>query len=103
MASKAQIESALKAPDNATRFVLLHGPDEAGSRALAKVLGAAMGAEAERIELGGAELKADPARLADEAASISPFGGARYIVVEAAGDEVLEIGKAAWREGVGQD
>src|SRR3546814_3063470 len=48
-----------------------------------------MGAEAERIELGGAELKADPARLADEAASISLFGGARYIVVEASGDEVL--------------
>src|SRR3546814_16812473 len=48
-----------------------------------------MGAEAERIELGGAELKADPARLADEAASISLFGGARYIVVEASGGEVL--------------
>src|SRR3546814_18766965 len=48
-----------------------------------------MGAEAERIELGGAELKADPARLADEAASISLFGGARYIVVEASGDAVL--------------
>src|SRR3546814_6196332 len=86
---KGQMESPLEGPDNATRFVLLHGPDEAGSRALAKVLGAAMGAEAERIELGGAELKADPARLADEAASISLFGGARYIVVEASGDEVL--------------
>ena len=36
-----------------------------------------MGAEAERVDLSGAELKADPARLADEAASISLFGGAR--------------------------
>ena len=35
----------------------------------------------------GAELKADPARLADEAASISMFGGARWILVEPAGDE----------------
>ena len=88
-ANRAQIERALKAPDSEIRFVLLHGPDEAGSRALVKVLGAAMGADAEKIELGGAELKTDPARLADEAASISLFGGARYIVVEASGDEVV--------------
>ena len=31
--------------------------------------------------------EADPARLADEAASISLFGGARWILVEPAGDE----------------
>jgi DNA polymerase-3 subunit delta len=80
-ANKAQIDRALKAPDSEIRFVLLHGPDEAGSRALVRALGTAMGADAEKIELGGAELKADPARLADEAASISLFGGARYIVV----------------------
>jgi DNA polymerase-3 subunit delta len=41
------------------------------------------------VELTGAELKADPARLADEAASLSLFGGARYIVVQPAGDESL--------------
>jgi DNA polymerase-3 subunit delta len=88
-ASKAQIESALKASGVGTRFFLFYGPDEAGSRALAKSLAAAMGPEAERVELSGAELKADPARLADESASISLFGGPRYIVVEPAGDEVL--------------
>lgn len=85
-ANRGQIERALKAPGD-TRFFLLHGPDESGSRALAKALGAAMGPEAERVDLSGAELKADPARLADEAASISLFGGARWILVEAAGDE----------------
>jgi DNA polymerase-3 subunit delta len=85
-ANRPQIEKALKAPGE-TRFFLLHGPDEAGSRALAKALGAAMGAEAERVDLGGAELKADPARLADEAASISMFGDQRWILVEPAGDE----------------
>jgi len=85
-ANRAQIEKALRAPDE-TRFFLLHGPDEAGSAALAKTLAAAMGAEAERIDLGGAELKADPARLADEAAAISMFGSARWILVEPAGDE----------------
>ncbi len=85
-ANRAQIEKALKAPGS-IRFFLLHGPDDSGSRALVKLLGAAIGAEAERIDLTGAELKSDPARLADEAASISMFGGARWIQVEPAGDE----------------
>ena len=85
-ANRAQIERALKSPAG-TRFFLLYGPDESGSRALMKVAAAAIGPEAERVELSGAELKGDPARLADEAASISLFGGARYIVVEPAGDE----------------
>jgi DNA polymerase-3 subunit delta len=88
-ANKAQIDGALKAPGASVRFFLFYGPDEAGSRALAKALGAAMGPEAERVELSGAELKSDPARLPDEAASISLFGGARYIIVEPAGEEVL--------------
>lgn len=87
-ANRPQLERALKAPAD-TRFFLLYGPDEAGSRALLKLLAAAIGEDAERIEFSGAELKADPARLADEAASISLFGGARYIIVNQAGDESL--------------
>lgn len=86
-ASKTQIDKALKAPGE-TRFFLLHGPDESGSRALAKALGEAMGAQAERVDLSGAALKDDPARLADEAASISMFGDRRWILVEPAGDEI---------------
>ncbi|TMJ20392.1 MAG: DNA polymerase III subunit delta [Alphaproteobacteria bacterium] len=87
-ANAAQIAKALKAPAE-TRFFLLHGPDEAGSRAMVKALAAAVGADAERIDLSGADLRADPARLADEAASISMFGGARWILVEQAGDEIV--------------
>jgi len=87
-ANRGQVEKALKAPA-ATRFFLLHGPDDSGSRALARLLGAALGADAERIDLSGAELKGDPARLADEAASISMFGGARWILVDPAGDECM--------------
>jgi DNA polymerase-3 subunit delta len=87
-ANKSQIDKALKAPAE-TRFFLFHGPDDSGSRALAKALGAMMGADAERVDLSGADVKADPARLADEAASISMFGGARWILVEAAGDEIV--------------
>ena len=87
-ANRPQIEKALKAPGE-IRFFLLHGPDESGSKALVKALAAAMGPEAERIDLGGADLKGDPARLADEAAAISMFGGARWILVEPAGDETV--------------
>jgi DNA polymerase-3 subunit delta len=53
-----------------------------------------MGNEAERIDLSGSELKGDPARLADEAASMSLFGGARYIWVEPAGDDAAEAAEA---------
>lgn len=93
-ASKPQIERALKSPGPDHRFFLLYGPDEAGSRALGKMLAAGMGADAERIDLAGSELKADPARLADEAASISLFGGSRYIWVEPAGDEATDAVQA---------
>jgi len=87
-AKRPEVERALKAP-SACRFFLLYGPDEAGSQSLVKLAAAAAGAEAERVELSGAELKADPARLADEAASLSLFGGARYVVVQPAGDECV--------------
>lgn len=85
-ANRAQIERALRAPAD-IRFFLLHGPDDSGSRALARLLAEGLGGEAERVELSGSELKADPARLADEAASMSLFGGARYVMVDPAGDE----------------
>ena len=87
-ARRPEIERAVGTP-SAYRFFLRYGPDESGSLALVKAAAAGAGAEAERVELTGAELKADPARLADEAASISLFGGARYIVVQPAGDECL--------------
>lgn len=98
-ANRGQIERAFKAIDPAIRFTLLYGPDEAGSRSLLGLLKAAMGDGAERVDLSGADLKADPARLADEAASISLFGGARYILVEAAGDEILPAVEALLQAG----
>jgi len=88
-ATKPQLEKALNSPAG-TRLFLLHGPDEAGSQALARRVGAAMGPEAERINLTGAELKNDPARLADEAASLSMFGGSRWILVAPVGDEAVD-------------
>lgn len=87
-ANRGQIERAFKAPGE-IRVFLFHGPDESGSRALVRALETAIGESAERIDLPAAELKADPARLADEAASISMFGGARWILVEPANDDVV--------------
>jgi DNA polymerase-3 subunit delta len=86
-ANRGQIEKALDSPSPDIRFYLLYGPDEAGSVALARRLDRAMGPGAERIELDGSALREDPARLADEAASISMFGDRRWIRVGAMGEE----------------
>lgn len=83
---EAQISRALDNPDGAIRLYLLYGPDDSGSRALAARMDRSMGSDAERIDLDGPTLKEDPARLADEAASISLFGGRRHIRVTG-GDE----------------
>jgi len=87
-ANANEIARALDATNGPVRFFLLYGPDEAGSAALARRLERAMGQEAERIDLEGSTLKADPARLVDEAASISLFGGRRWIRIQPAGDEI---------------
>ena len=92
-ANKGQVERAFDATDfGATgkfRLFLLHGPDDASSRALIPRLARALGPDAEKVELDGPTLKADPARLADEGASLSLFGGKRYVVVTVSGDEAL--------------
>lgn len=93
-ATRAQIERALDKPGADHRLYLLYGPDESSSRDLAARLAKALGAEAERIDLDGATLKSDPARLSDEAASISLFGGVRFIRIEPAGDESVEAVEA---------
>ena len=81
--------NALDAPSPTIRLYLLHGPDEAGSEALAARFGKAMGEGAERVDLDGATLRGDPARLADEAAAFSMFGDKRWIRVQPAGEEIL--------------
>jgi DNA polymerase-3 subunit delta len=89
-ADKRAIEKAapVLAPD--IRLVLLHGPDDAQARELADRLIAGLSARSEgleRVDLAPGALASDPAQLADEAASISMFGGARAIRVDGAGDE----------------
>jgi DNA polymerase-3 subunit delta len=53
-----------------------------------------MGADAERIDFDGAQLKARPGVLADEAASISLFGGKRWIRVTGMGEESFDAVEA---------
>ncbi len=86
--SRAQVEKLLDAGGGDCRLFLLYGADEAGSRALGARLVRALGSAAERVELDAATLKADPARLADEAAAFGLFGEKRYIVVNASGADV---------------
>lgn len=85
----AETPRALDSADARFRFFLLYGPDEAGSIALSRRLERAMGADSERVDLEASELKSDPSRLADEAASISLFGGKRWIRIQPAGDEIV--------------
>ena len=65
------------------------GPDEAGASAAAHDLVTMLPGAGERVELAGAELRGDPARLGDEARSTSLFGDARHIWVRANGEEAL--------------
>lgn len=88
-ATEARLKAALDRPPADIRLYLLHGPDESTAMALAARLTTAMGADAERIDLDAATLRGDPARLADEAAALSLFGGARSIRVTGAGEEAL--------------
>ena len=88
-AVKASLARALEQPDPAIRFYLFHGPDEAGSRALAMQLLKGLG-DAEKFIVLGQSVKSDPAALADEAGAMALFGGKRAIWVEPAGDEIAD-------------
>ena len=88
VANEVGILRALEEGTPAWRLALLHGPDEGGSRLLGERFAATMGAGAERVDLDGAALRTDPARLTDEATAISMFGDARWVRVTG-GEEVL--------------
>ena len=86
-ASKSSIVRAVEQPDPKLRFYLLHGPDDAQSRALGQRLVEALAAS--RFVVSGAAVKSDPAMLADEAGAMNLFGGTRVVWVEPAGDEIV--------------
>lgn len=100
-----EMARALARPSGDIRFYLLTGPDEAacitGARSLGKALKQRDGGDVERVDIASATLKSDPARLADEAAAISLFGGARYVelAIAGAGDDALAAVAALFEAG----
>ena len=88
-ADKASLARSLAQPDPTIRFYVFHGPDEAGSRALAIKLLRGLG-DAEKFVVLGQSVKSDPASLADEAGAMALFGGKRAIWIEPAGDEIVD-------------
>lgn len=91
-ASKQAMGRAVDQPDPQVRFYLLHGPDEAQSRALASRLLEALGAT--KFLLASGSIKSDPASLVDEAGAMSLFGGKRAVWIEPATKDI-EDGLAA--------
>lgn len=87
-ANKATLGASLDLPDPAVRFYLFHGPDDAGSHALAHRLRKSLGAE--RFVVTAGAVKGDPALLADEASAMGLFGDKRLLWIEPGGDEIAE-------------
>jgi DNA polymerase III subunit delta len=93
---RQDLQRRLSAWDPSIRLILLSGPDESASRALALEALKALGDPEDPMALtdfSADELKADPARLADEAASVSMFGGRRVIRVTGAADSSAEAAR----------
>ena len=87
--------------DSEIRLLLFAGPDESASRQAAAEVIAALGDPGNPLsmmDLAAEELRADPGRLADEAASVSMFGDRRLIRVRGATEwarEAVELLLAA--------
>jgi DNA polymerase-3 subunit delta len=79
--------AALDRPDPSCRFYLFSGADNASSRLFAQRLLTAL--KAEKVSASAAQLKSDPAWLADEAVSLPMFGGARLLWIEPGGEEII--------------
>lgn len=77
----------------------LCGPDEAGALAAAQTIAAQLPEPGERIDLSGADLRGDPARLGDEARSPSLFAGARHILARVSGDDAHDAVKTLLETG----
>ena len=84
------IESFLRRPPDGLRAALFFGPDEGLVRERARCLAEAIIDDLDDpfrvVELSGADVSADPARLADEANALSFTGGRRLVRIRGAGD-----------------
>lgn len=89
--SESFVAGYLRKPDPALRVVLVYGNDEGmvaeRGRTLAQALCPDLTDAFRVVELSGAQIKDDAARLADEFQSLSLIGGRRVVRVRPAGDE----------------
>ena len=88
-------DSFAKSPDKKTQAILVYGPDSGLVRERAKILlNSVLNGDNDpfRIaDLDAATLKSDPARLADEVASMSLTGGRRVVKVRDATDALSQL------------
>jgi DNA polymerase-3 subunit delta len=90
-----RIEGFLRAPDAATRLVLIYGPDaglvkERVTR-LTKGICPDLNDPFRIADLAATAVKDDPARLSDEAAAIAMIGGRRVVRLHDASDSIAQI------------
>ncbi|MEM1103548.1 MAG: DNA polymerase III subunit delta [Pseudomonadota bacterium] len=92
------VEAFVAKPDANIPALLLYGPDAGAVRERSDALAARVSPDRSSAfnyaELTDADLKADPARLMDEAAAIAMFGGGRVVRVRTKGDASAGIFEA---------
>lgn len=92
------IDAFIRKPDPAAQAILLYGPDQGlvqeRTRLLIKTVLDDVNDPFRLADLSEADLKSDPARLADEAAAISMMGGRRVVRVRGGGDTLSKTFKA---------
>ena len=93
--SGARIQSFLRQPGTDTAAILLFGPDRGLVRERAQDVGKTAAPDLSDpfrvVQFSGQDLKADAARLIDEAAQFSMTGGRRLIWINEATDAVTSI------------
>lgn len=96
--SGAKLNAFLGSPDPGFQCVLIYGPDSGLVRERADTLSRKIVDDLSDpfrvVELTGATLRSDPARLSDEAAAISFTGGRRVVRIRDAGDVLTKPLKA---------
>ncbi|GGD60636.1 DNA polymerase III subunit delta [Erythrobacter arachoides] len=96
-ATQRDLAQVLRRSGGAIRLFFFCGQDEAGASTAVARLVADLPDAGERVDLSGAELKSDPARLVDEARSTSLFGDTRHILARVSGDDAHDA-VASWCE-----
>lgn len=104
--SAGQADRFLRAPDPNIRAVLIYGPDAGLVRERAEALARSVVADLSdpfRVsDLSARQLEDDPARLAEQAASLTLTGGRRVVRVGDAGDSLSGLLKAFLADPVGE-